>query len=296
MERSVLGHRFPLLEPLSQRDLLVKQTIKLLRSQNLVVVRAPPQSGKSILLKLVARQILLFHQDLEPVWISWTPLSLRVSHPILKNYLRYEDYLSYEYEEQRSLNEESRQAYADYLSDLYGKKNPTVKEDRQGTKQDLVKAKKTIVYLIDEAIFSYQEQIWEDLFQNEYEDRSRLFLMACEYGSATPSLVTYGSRPWQVANVEPEKRIELFKPDHGGGELALNSDEITELITHWKKGLCGNIRLEKEDLKDLGAYLTYQTQGHAGILSHMLEWFTRRAMGAAEKVAEIEIVSTIAPD
>ena len=32
-----------------------------------------------------------------------------------------------------------------------------------------------------------------------------------------------------------------FKPRYGGGELALNSDGITELITRWKTGLSGNV-------------------------------------------------------
>ncbi len=52
---------------MTPRAKLVDAAIQLLRDRNIVLVRAPPQAGKSTLAALIGRKILMAHPDLEPI-------------------------------------------------------------------------------------------------------------------------------------------------------------------------------------------------------------------------------------
>ncbi|CAO1596559.1 hypothetical protein XANCAGTX0491_000396 [Xanthoria calcicola] len=58
-------------EILMPREALVDSTIQLLRDCNMVLIRAPPQTGKSTLAQLISRKVFTHHPDLEPVFFFW---------------------------------------------------------------------------------------------------------------------------------------------------------------------------------------------------------------------------------
>lgn len=49
----------------------MRDIVSLRRKWGFIIIRTPPHVGKSTLLKLVGRNILAFHQDIEPVKICW---------------------------------------------------------------------------------------------------------------------------------------------------------------------------------------------------------------------------------
>ncbi len=56
---------------LIHRTDLVKTVIDRLRQMHVIIIRAPPQVGKSILMRLIGREIIQNHPDLELVDILW---------------------------------------------------------------------------------------------------------------------------------------------------------------------------------------------------------------------------------
>ena len=55
----------------SNRETSAQAAIKLLIDQRVIVLRAPPFTGKSTLLSLIGAEIVCIHQGLEPVMIFW---------------------------------------------------------------------------------------------------------------------------------------------------------------------------------------------------------------------------------
>ncbi|KAL8865217.1 MAG: hypothetical protein Q9198_009424 [Flavoplaca austrocitrina] len=115
--------------------------MSLLLDKRVIIVRAPPMSGKTTLRKLLARKILVDYPDLEPVQIMW---SARNAAQIRAS--PYNKLLEEERQTQVAFNTEARAKFSE---------QPTA----HGSKPKHI-------YLIDQAVNTYaDDNMWDDLFK-----------------------------------------------------------------------------------------------------------------------------------
>lgn len=218
----------------SQREELVAATIRLVLEKGLVVIRAPPQVGKSTLLKLIGRHILKEYPSLEPVWIQWESRAGRCG-------LHYTEYLRSEASDWRRYNAERRPH------------NP----------------KARLIYLIDEAQNSYGEaDFWSRELKNRIAGSSPIFLMACLFGSTSRSLADMNQNAYSEAIwVDQGQRIDLRPRVTGGLSMQFTLKETEEVVQKWayEEGykLTG----------DVSKYMHEATSGHPGMMEMLLSTF-----------------------
>ena len=223
------------------REDLVHETIKLLRKEAVIVIRAPPQVGKTVLLSLLGRKILVDHQDLEPVRIVWGNRS-------------EEDIRSKPYYE--ILEEHLETA---------SKENEKVRTKVLGKSSTISTKPRKAVFLIDEATNTYKEiMMWADLFKNP-DRQDDFFVLVCSYGSAK-GVYQYGPEDAESVQIPPGRRVELFPTDNKL-QLLLSTCEIRQVVHEWHLKLEG-IVLDP----DVYDFLETETEGHAGMLSMLLKY------------------------
>ncbi|KAI4280404.1 MAG: hypothetical protein L6R38_004499 [Xanthoria sp. 2 TBL-2021] len=124
---------------LTERKKLVTNTVKLLKEKVVIVIRAPPQCGKTTLLSLIAREILTNISHLEPVCTRWERRT-------------YDDNKTY-YEVLESPRAEARVA------------NQALRETLKTDGHDFTGYRRP-VYLIDDAENTYDEvAFWDQSLQ-----------------------------------------------------------------------------------------------------------------------------------
>ncbi|KAF2785483.1 hypothetical protein K505DRAFT_369196 [Melanomma pulvis-pyrius CBS 109.77] len=140
----------PRCDYICKRETLVTSIIKNTRDYGVMVIRAPPQVGKSTLLKLIGHHIAHNEPDLDPVYFVWKSREDRQHIP-------YQQYI--------------QQEQADWQQ-----KEPKI-PPRNPTAQ--------MIYLIDEAQNSYEEEIlWENLKNRKNTRTSPYYVLVCVYGAA----------------------------------------------------------------------------------------------------------------
>lgn len=254
----------------SGRESLVGSVINLLREERVVVIRAPPFSGKSTLLNLIGAKILREYDQLEPVLFHWPP---RSKDEIGNR--SYKEILTQELKRARKENEEwrsRRQPY--YLRLVRGFGNAIARVTGLVTETiDTTRDRACPVYLIDNAVNTYHERaMWEERFKNPDDAGNALFVLVCVHGSAD-GMVQWGSDLSEASQIESHRRIELR------GEslcMLLSSLEIREIVGLWAKQHPFQIG------SNLIEYLIFETQGHAGMLQMVLKHLSK--MFSSERV------------
>ena len=234
---------------LTDRAYLVESLVDLIQQKVNVLIRAPPQTGKTTLLALLGRRILQSHPDLEPIAIRWP--SDRDGPERLGNLCH--KILGQCYEEQKVRNQEAR----DLLhtgDEIFATSSPRR------------------VYLIDDAQNTYQEvKMWDHYFKNQsgldYERRGPCFLLMCSYGDSD-GVNQWGPGHWEAATMTANARVELYPVASHGLQILLNNDEIQEMIERWAitfnpPAVCHS------SVRD---FIKEETQGHVGCIGLLLRW------------------------
>ncbi|KAL8854539.1 MAG: hypothetical protein Q9221_000574 [Calogaya cf. arnoldii] len=229
----------------SQRKKLVRNTVKMLEEKAIVVIRASPQSGKSMFLGSVAPEILANHPHLEPVAIRW----------------------------------EKNTSDHDYNSVLEKAKagakvqNQEVREILQKDPHKFTRHRKPVC-LIDNAENCYLNfAFWDKKLRDSPAygvTPQEYFLLFCSHGPSD-GYFAYGDSQWQAADIPSDRRIELLPLDDGGLQLLLDAEETKELVDHWAK------RQDPKAKCDDSVYefVQTQTQGHFGVTHTLLDYVSR---------------------
>lgn len=246
-------------ELLMPREALVDSTIQLLRDCNMVLIRAPPQTGKSTLAQLISRKVFTHHPDLEPVFFFW-PAG-------------------------RANYWEKIQDYREILKEQLNEKkveNESVREKLKiGT--NVESSSRKPLYIIDDAHRTYSENLmWEQKFKNGIIDHDEYYLFLCGYGPANGH-IHWGTVPSQSATVPTEWRIELLPhPSHnlqgmmqkeGYADtphmlhVRMLEKEAAEVIKRWAENQSPQATYDSSVLE----LLWYETEGHPGALKLILE-------------------------
>ncbi|KAI4239497.1 MAG: hypothetical protein LQ349_000310 [Xanthoria aureola] len=230
---------------LTPREDLVNATIGILRTRNVVMLRAPPQAGKSTLAQLISQKIFMQHPDLEPISFHWS--ARRAETP-------------------------NKPSYIEVLEEKYRKS--VIANDAVRAKLGLhleTGTPRKPVYIIDDAHYTYSEdEMWEDQFKDGVRDKNDHFLLVCVYGAAS-GLHTWGPVTSQSARIPAASRIELLSQPPHHLQIRMNQQEHSEVIKRWAT----NTKVECD--QSVYTFLWYETQGHAGVLKIMLEFIKSKA-------------------
>lgn len=231
----------------SLRQDLVRDMIKLLLEERLIAIRAPPMTGKSTLLSLIGQEILREHPSLEPIQMMWEIPEKRLEKD-------YREYLA-----------SNRKLYVKFNE-----------AERQRLKQPSTD-KRYNVYLIDEATNTYEDpRLWNDHFKNAKPSNNDYFVLIFVYGS-TDLYYQWGRTDSESSTFHAKKRIELVPNHPGGPQLLLSPAEIKEATDQWPRD---QPHARHDD--DIYEFFEYQTNGHAGMLGHLLTFLKKEAK--ADKV------------
>lgn len=177
-----------------ERTKLVVSILQMLEFNRVVVIRATPQAGKSILLKLLGNYILRERRDLEPVYVQWESRTQR-------NNLPYEEFLN----NAQSLSRVKNAAY----------------------RTCNLKAK--VLYLIDEAQISYEEiDFWDTGLKNRLSRQQPSYVLVCLYGLDV-SHHRLSNEVSRSLSVSPHQRVEL-RPSSTNNPFLLFSLEETKIV------------------------------------------------------------------
>ena len=180
-----------------EKKKLIISIMVLLDTMRVVIIRATPQAGKSILLRLLGHHVLRKRKELEPVFINWETREERKDLP-----------------------------YTEYLT-----RNKSEWQQRNSKYRPYNPAAKTL-YLIDEAQKSYEDaDFWTRELKNRGTRGQSMFVLVCLYGADV------SSRPSQIESlsltVSPVQRIEL-RPSHTKNSYILFTlEETTVVVQKW---------------------------------------------------------------
>ena len=181
-----------------QRKDLVASIMRLVDSMRVVVIRATPQAGKSILLRLLGYHVLHERSELEPVFIDWDTREER-------KHLPYGEYLKRERLEWRERNAKYRPC------------NPRAKT----------------LYLIDEAQRSYEEKdFWARELKNQGTRGQPMFVLVCLYG-ADVSIARVQGVESESLNINATQRVELRPSSTNNPYLLFTLKETTTVVQKW---------------------------------------------------------------
>lgn len=238
-------------ELLMPREALVDSTIQLLRDCNMVLIRAPPQTGKSTLAQLIRRKVFTHHPDLEPVFFSW-PAG-------------------------RANDWEKIQDYEEILKEQLNEKKAEAVREKLKIGTNVESSSRKPLYIIDDAHRTYSENLmWEEKFKNGIIDHDEYYLFLCGYGPAN-GRIHWGSVPSQSATVPTRWRIELLPhPSHNLQGYAdpphmlhmrMEEKEVAEVIKRWAENQSPQATYDSSVFE----LLWYETEGHPGALKLILE-------------------------
>lgn len=184
----------PMCTYICERTELVISILQMLELNRVIVIRATPQAGKSILLQLLGNHILYERRDLEPVFVQWESRMERKNLP-------YKEFL------------ENARASWQIQNAAYRTCNPEAK----------------VVYLIDEAQVSYEEiQFWNNDLKNRLSRQQPSYILVCLYG-ADLSHHRCSDDESRSLSVSPYQRVEL-RPSSTNNPFLLFSLEETKIV------------------------------------------------------------------
>ena len=197
---------------LCTREVLVEATIRLFLKKNAIVIRAPPDTGKSTLLKLIGSKIQRSIPILNPIHIKWPDVTVQSRVTFKDNGLQKWKML------------------------LEFCKQEQVEDDQAEQSRS--------VFLIDDAHNSFGDKdMWETLFnRTNIGGGLGFFVLACDYGPADGYYRLEHDPPH--AYVNPERRIEL-------PELLLSPVEAKQVIDKWARSYRSPIRVNPESIETL---------------------------------------------
>ncbi|KAM0180802.1 hypothetical protein ACHAPF_002095 [Botrytis cinerea] len=220
-----------------ERPDLVSSVLKLALNTGMVVIRATPLVGKTTLLQLLGYHILLHNPELEPVFVLWQPKSRRDNVP----YMEF-------------LNEK-----ADWARKDNAKYRPH-------------NSKATIIYLIDEAQGSYEdEEFWIAQLKNRYTRSRSIFVLVCLYGAAGNSGIQDPSIESQASKVDRLNRIELRPSKSSRSCMLFKLDETLTAVSKWI--LENGLNPDSVDRVAIAEYIHSATDGHPGMVGLILGSF-----------------------
>ena len=227
----------PYCDYVSGREELVSATLNLVLEKGVVVLRATPQVGKTILLTLLGRHILFNCPSLEPVLVYWMG-------PEQRNWVHYRAFL-----EDRATLWRKRNA-------LYRPCNP----------------KARLIYLIDEAQNSYTEtDFWSEQLKRRFTRSNPLFVLVCVYGSTGQYLTGLNCGILSEAiKLDQSQRIELRRTGSVGASLLFTFKETMTVVKKWAIARNYNIT------SGVAEYIQTATDGHPGMVGLVLLAFDNR--------------------
>lgn len=224
------------------REELVTTVLQRARHYGVVVIRATPQVGKTTLLKLLGHRIAHQESDLEPVNFIWQKNERR-------NFRSHWGYLELERDAWRGMNAKIRPY------------NPAAR----------------VVYLIDEAQDSYDDEAFWSMLKNHHITRSQpLFVLVCLYGAAGVSHIQDPSIESQALLMHSMHRIEL-RAMHGGPRMLFRREELSFIIQNF--ATVNGYQLEDGVIE----YLYSATDGHPGMVGLLLSHLTHTLVSRAHR-------------
>ncbi|CAD6440086.1 8267c12d-1877-4d11-af0e-a3ad6f1ef536 [Sclerotinia trifoliorum] len=227
----------PVCDYLCERQDLVTSIMQRLLNTRVVVIRATPFVGKTVLLMLLGYHILQEYRDLEPVFIEWETRTNR-------NNLPFEEYLESEASKWKSKNAKFRRF-----------RNPAARK----------------VFLIDEGQNSYEEQqFWHQSLKNHSTSSQSLFVLVCLYGISGISAAHEPGIASQALLVDLFQRVELRPSANNNLHILFTPKETSIMVMKW--ATVQNFQLEN----GMFEYLHATTDGHPGVLDTILAYLKLR--------------------
>ena len=221
-------------DDICERSDLVASMMQLITTTRVVVVRATPQVGKTILLRLLGHHILHNHASLEPVFIEWQSKTRR----------RIEDWQEY------------LQAEGLKWKEINSRYRPT----RAGSR---------FIFLIDEAQDSYDEQeLWTSLKNHNTRSKSS-FVLVCVYGATGVLSFSNANIESRALNIDSMQRIELRPSISCRTHMLFSLEETKVVVGKW--ALSNRFELEKGTEEYLQA-ATEGHPGMVGLVLKYLEF------------------------
>lgn len=295
---------FPVGAPyLIDRSEPIERITELLLRYRIIVIRAPPMTGKSTLLNLLGQHIYRSHLDLEPVKIVWPEHRGDEITPRLYNFFLQDSVSTCRL---RRIKAPMRSVRARHLFILILATGlcyylQHVSQIRWPLRHLLhirwpicamwmffihlhpyIKCvmnyalsagyNHNTVFLIDNAHQTYREaRMWEDLFKNDPSEADPYFVLMCEYGAADAEITTWGESMSEASKIPPERRVELHPSVHNYPQMLLSSQELRGMLDVWEK----KSRIDIKVLESAVQYIEFQTQGHIGMLTRILQYLER---------------------
>ena len=217
---------------LCPREALVASLLEHARTYGVVVIRATPMVGKSVLLKLLGHHIVHKEPGLEPIFIEWQTRAKR----------GHIDYL--EYLEERS--------------EVWKRQNERIRPYKSSTKR---------VFLIDEAQDSYEEDsLWLMLKNYRGARTNALYVLVCVYGTDVVPTHRYANVESQARQMHLLQRVELRRTAPGMPCMLFTRDEFDIVF---RKFTASTGRMFEEGTVQ---YLFDISQGHPGITGLLLDY------------------------
>lgn len=213
-----------------KREGLVASVLEHARRYGVVVIRATPQVGKTVLLELLGHHIAHEEPSLEPVYIYWQTKEDG-------NTLPYDEYL---------VQELAR----------WQRKNTRIRPHNPAARP---------IYLIDEAQGSYEHGDFWSMLKNYHSTRTQpLFVLVCVYGAAGVSQKRDPNIESQAQRMHSLQRIELRPTRLGGPCMLLPRQEVDFILDRF--AIDNDYRLTS----GVTDYFYSITGGHPGILGLLL--------------------------
>ena len=220
----------PVCDYICPREALVASLLKHVRTYGVVIIRATPMVGKSILLKLLGHHIVHDEPDLEPVFLNWQTKEKRGGLP-------YPDYLEIEAGAWRRQNEKIR-SY-----------NPSARK----------------IYLIDEAQDSYEQDDFWYMLKNHHGTRhNSLYVLVCVYGTDVMPTHHSANVESQARQMHCLQRIELRRTAQGMPCMLFTPIELGVMFRKFVESNGYTFETGVEQ------YLHNLTQGHPGMMGTLL--------------------------
>jgi hypothetical protein len=224
----------------SNRANLVRNVLQHVRENGVVIIRATPMVGKTILLKLLGSHIVRQERDLEPVYLDWNE---KRWHEIPT----YQDLLSGTLNRWRTKNASTR---------------PSNLSARP-------------IYLIDEAQGSYDDEgFWTMLKEHHNTKERALFVLVCVYGADGISHLRDPMLESQAMRMHSLPRIELRSFVRGGPRMLFQPEEVETIVNNF--ATIHHLQLED----GVVAYLLSATDGHPGMIGMLLTYLQRRIVSS----------------
>ena len=215
-----------------KREKLVTSLLERVRQHGVVVIRATPQVGKTILLKLLGYHIIREEPGLEPVSVEWRKKEKRDGLP-------YDQYLVQERSNWQEKNSKVRPL------------NPLART----------------VYLIDEAQGSYEEEeLWVSLKNYHMTRAQAFFVLVCVYGAVGVSHARDPNVESQAQRTHSLQRIELYPTAPGSLCMLFRKDEVEFMIKRF--AIHHKCQLEHGVVD----YIQKATNGHPGVVGLLLSY------------------------